>query len=59
MRIRVLRAAKRLEQEPTASEAAVRELVATGYSETPREGAATVERSIQAIRAALQEERSA
>jgi hypothetical protein len=53
MQARVLRAVERLE-EPTVVDAAVRELVATGHSDNPREGEATVNRSIQAIRAALQ-----
>lgn len=49
MRNRVLRAARRLAEEPAATEAALRELVASGHSHTPREAAATVDRAVQAI----------
>jgi hypothetical protein len=44
MRTRVVRAARRLAEEPEAKAAAVHELVASGYSASPREAAATVER---------------
>lgn len=49
MRSRVRRAALRLSEEPSAIESAVRELVASGCSETPREAAATVERATRAM----------
>lgn len=49
MRSRVRRAAQRLSEEPTATESAVRELVASGYSETPREASATVERATRVM----------
>lgn len=54
MRSRVRRAAQRLSEEPAASESAVRELVASGCSETPREAAVTVERATRAILGELQ-----
>jgi hypothetical protein len=53
MRIRVERAARRLEEEPDAFDAAVRELVAIGYSESPLQGQGAVTRAIRLLRAAL------
>jgi hypothetical protein len=53
MRIRVERAAQRLQEEPAAVDAAVRELVATGHSEGPLQGEAAVTRSIGLFRTAL------
>ena len=49
IRKRVLRAAERLRDEPAATEGAIRELVASGQVETPREGEATVTRAVREI----------
>lgn len=46
---RVLRAAERLRDESSATEGAIRELVASGQVETPREGEATVARAVREI----------
>jgi hypothetical protein len=46
MRARVLRAAERLRGEPEALEGAVRQLVATGQEQTPREAEAMVVRAV-------------
>lgn len=54
MRARVLRAAQRLEEEPAATEAAVRELVASRQEETPREAEELVLRAAGEIRAELE-----
>jgi hypothetical protein len=54
MRKRVLRAAERLRDEPTATEGAIRELVASGQVGTPREGEATVARAVREIAGELE-----
>lgn len=53
MRIRVRRAAERLQSEPAAREGAVRQLVASGQEQTPREAEALVTRACEDLIAEL------